>query len=246
MDAQEKLPKSETIRLRKRHVGWVITILSVVGAGRRYCQVFFQQEEPVFRGRQSVVKLFKTIFTYCPRVLELEEYFEFLLAIFMFPSRLRIRFVFFKTRGRGGDVWFRPLPHDTRAAGDAESLRWQGYDFDNWGTTSGAALHAFVINSSRDRSRIYSIGLRRITEQVCKVVYHRVSIRGGLISLWLYEENKLRDWKNVFTYSPLSSTHLWLRCSNFFNTSKKNSFGCAANRKSQRLVSAPTCTRQVW
>jgi hypothetical protein len=26
---------------------------------------------------------------------------------------------------------------------------------------------------------------------------------------------------------PLSFTHLWLRCSNFFNTSKKNYFGCA-------------------
>jgi hypothetical protein len=33
------------------------------------------------------------------------------------------------------------------------------------------------------------------------------------------------------TYSPLSSKHLWLRCSNFFNPSKKNSFGCAANKK---------------
>jgi hypothetical protein len=42
------------------------------------------------------------------------------------------------------------------------------------------------------------------------------------------------------TYSPLSSTHLWLRCSNFFNPSKKNSFGCAANRKSQWLISTPT------
>jgi hypothetical protein len=39
---------------------------------------------------------------------------------------------------------------------------------------------------------------------------------------------------------PLSSTHLWLRCSNFFNPSKKNSFGCAANRKSQILISTPT------
>jgi hypothetical protein len=33
---------------------------------------------------------------------------------------------------------------------------------------------------------------------------------GRLISLWFYKENKLRDWKNVFTYSSLSSTHLWL------------------------------------
>jgi hypothetical protein len=30
---------------------------------------------------------------------------------------------------------------------------------------------------------------------------------------------------------PLSPTHLWLRCSNFFNPSKKNSFGCAPNRE---------------
>jgi hypothetical protein len=30
---------------------------------------------------------------------------------------------------------------------------------------------------------------------------------------------------------PLSSTYLWLRCSNIFNPSKNNSFGCAANRE---------------
>jgi hypothetical protein len=30
----------------------------------------------------------------------------------------------------------------------------------------------------------------------------------GLMSLWLYKENKLQDGKNVFTYFPLSSTHL--------------------------------------
>jgi hypothetical protein len=43
------------------------------------------------------------------------------------------------------------------------------------------------------------------------------------------------------TYSPLSSTHLWLRCSNFFNPCKKNSFGCAANRKTRKAkdLSAP-------
>jgi hypothetical protein len=67
---------------------------------------------------------------------------------------------------------------------------------------------------------------------------------GGLISLWLYKENnKLRDWKKCiyYTYSPLSSTHLWLRCSNFFNPSKKNSFGCATNRKigKDKHLSAP-------
>jgi hypothetical protein len=57
-------------------------------------------------------------------------------------------------------------------------------------------------------------------------------LRRGLISLWLYKENKLRDENYIYsTYSPLSSTHLWLRCSNFFNPSKKNSFGCAASKK---------------
>jgi hypothetical protein len=66
----------------------------------------------------------------------------------------------------------------------------------------------------------------------------------GLISLWLYEaNNKLRDWKNVFTLHvpPMTSTHLWLRCSNFFNPSKKNSFGFAANREIGKAIdlSAP-------
>jgi hypothetical protein len=77
-------------------------------------------------------------------------------------------------------------------------------------------------------------------------------IRGGLISLWLYKENKLRDWKMyLLCIFPPSSTQLWIRCSNFFNSSKRNSFGCAANRKSQRLISTPTYTRssfrhQMW
>jgi hypothetical protein len=64
---------------------------------------------------------------------------------------------------------------------------------------------------------------------------------GGLISLWLYKgNNKLRDWKTVFTYFPLSSTHLWLCYCIFFNPPKKIPFGCAANRKSQTLISNPT------
>jgi hypothetical protein len=60
-----------------------------------------------------------------------------------------------------------------------------------------------------------------------------VHVRRRLISIRLYKENsKLRDSKCIyFTYSPLSSKHLRLRCSNFFNPSKKNSLGCAANRK---------------
>jgi hypothetical protein len=72
------------------------------------------------------------------------------------------------------------------------------------------------------------------------------TIRGRLISLWLDKENnKLRDWKNVFTYLPLSSTHLWVRCSNFFNPAKKNSFGCAANTKTGKAkdLSAPLRNR---
>jgi hypothetical protein len=39
----------------------------------------------------------------------------------------------------------------------------------------------------------------------------------GLISLWLYkEENKLRDGKNMFTYSPLSATYLLLLFINLY------------------------------
>jgi hypothetical protein len=62
---------------------------------------------------------------------------------------------------------------------------------------------------------------------------------GGLISLWLYKENnKLRDWKSVFTLHIPPELHtLMTSLFNFFNPSKKHSFGCAANRKSQ--ISAP-------
>jgi hypothetical protein len=103
--------------------------------------------------------------------------------------------------------------------------------------------------------------LRSAIEGGCKLYIHNsmsnfhgsllnsmFRIRGGLISLWVYKENnKLRDWKKCIysTYPPLSSTHLWLRCSKFFNPSKKNCFGCAANRKirnrkSQKLITTST------
>jgi hypothetical protein len=69
-------------------------------------------------------------------------------------------------------------------------------------------------------------------------------IWGGLISLWLYKENsKLLDWKLYLLYIfPLSSTHLWLRCSNFFNDSRNILVVVLriGNRKSQRLISTPT------
>jgi hypothetical protein len=55
----------------------------------------------------------------------------------------------------------------------------------------------------------------------------------GAVSLWLYKENKLWDWKNVFSLRiPLwALPHLWLLCSNFFNLSKKNYFVCVENNK---------------
>jgi hypothetical protein len=68
----------------------------------------------------------------------------------------------------------------------------------------------------------------------------------GLISLWLYKENKQWDWKNVFTlHIPLWAPHTYNFVLTSLNHPKKKSFGCAANRKignskSQRLISTPT------
>jgi hypothetical protein len=94
---------------------------------------------------------------------------------------------------------------------------------------------------------------------------HRITVRSdylgeeGPISHILYEgrgtdkslalsrkQQAMGLKKYIFSaYPPLSSTHLRLCCSNFFNQPKKNSFGCAANRKRgkrkiQRLISTPT------
>jgi hypothetical protein len=46
----------------------------------------------------------------------------------------------------------------------------------------------------------------------------------------------------IYIFPPELHTHLWLRCSNFFNPSKKNSFVCAVNRKAKDL-SAPLRSR---
>jgi hypothetical protein len=60
------------------------------------------------------------------------------------------------------------------------------------------------------------------------------------------KQQSMRLKKCIYSrYCPLSSTHLWLRYSNFFNPFKKTYFGCAANRKlgnrkSQRLISITT------
>jgi hypothetical protein len=59
-----------------------------------------------------------------------------------------------------------------------------------------------------------------------------------LISFWLYKESNLKDWKNVFTYSPMNSAGLWLCCSNSFHLSKKSCFRCAANHPSPANVAS--------
>jgi hypothetical protein len=46
-------------------------------------------------------------------------------------------------------------------------------------------------------------------------------MRGRLISLWLYKENKLWDWKNIYTLHIPPDLHTRLHCSNFFNPSSK-------------------------
>jgi hypothetical protein len=95
-------------------------------------------------------------------------------------------------------------------------------------------------HAAQMRTRAAAVGSQRLTA--------RATARPSGAMFCLYKENnKLRDRKKkciYSTYSPLSSTHLWLRCSKFFNPSKKNSFGCAANRKignrkSQRLSKHP-------
>jgi hypothetical protein len=48
----------------------------------------------------------------------------------------------------------------------------------------------------------------------------------------------------TYIYSALSYTHLWLRCSNFFNPSQKNYFNYVANKKIGKAndLSAPLHT----
>jgi hypothetical protein len=74
------------------------------------------------------------------------------------------------------------------------------------------------------------------------------------MSLALWRKQQATGLKKCIysTYSPLSSTHLWLRCSNFFNPSKKNYFVCAANMKigkakdlSATLLNKFNCYRNI-
>jgi hypothetical protein len=66
------------------------------------------------------------------------------------------------------------------------------------------------------------------------------SIWGGLISLWIYKENKLRHWKNVFTLNiPFSAPHAYDLVVLTYLTHPRKILLCAANRKSRRLIRTP-------
>jgi hypothetical protein len=56
-------------------------------------------------------------------------------------------------------------------------------------------------------------------------------MRGADKSLALQRKLQVRGLKKCIYIFPPELHTLRLRCSNFFNPSKKNSFGCAANRK---------------
>jgi hypothetical protein len=64
-------------------------------------------------------------------------------------------------------------------------------------------------------------------------IHERQYMRGADKHLALLRKQQAMGLKTCIycTYYPLSSIHLWLNCPNFFNPSKKNSFGFAANKK---------------
>jgi hypothetical protein len=106
-----------------------------------------------------------------------------------------------------------------------------------------AAFFCFVSHNETSSSNTEAWGETGLVK-----LLNRHIQEGALINLWLYKgNNKLQDWKNVFTlHIPLDlHIHLWLRCSNFFNPWKIHSYGCAANtkignKKSQKFISTPT------
>jgi hypothetical protein len=85
-----------------------------------------------------------------------------------------------------------------------------------------------------------------------QIAERRVASQEGLSCMELmalYRKHQATGLKKKCIYSTYSPpelhTHLRLRCSNFFNPSKKNSFVCAANRKIEnwkrpRLISTTT------
>jgi hypothetical protein len=75
-------------------------------------------------------------------------------------------------------------------------------------------------------------------------IYVDVNLFEGLICLWLLKKITSHGIENMYflyKFSPELNTHLWLRCSSFFNPFKKNSFGCAANHPLQ-LIWPPQCS----
>jgi hypothetical protein len=88
------------------------------------------------------------------------------------------------------------------------------------------------------RQRQYSSSFHHSTafihlHKIEKLIFTLRNTRGADKSLGFIKKTSYGIEKMYLLYIfPLSSsTRLWLRCSNFFNPSKKNSFGCAANRK---------------
>jgi hypothetical protein len=95
----------------------------------------------------------------------------------------------------------------------------------------------------------YKINLKGYTWIAAPTTEFRFAVtlvlHGADKSLALQRKQQATALKNVFTPhippSPLSFTQLWLRCSNFFNPSKENSFGYAANRCPQLMC--PHCSK---
>jgi hypothetical protein len=80
---------------------------------------------------------------------------------------------------------------------------------------------------------VYGIFMTDVGTQIT-VVYkyntrgRELIIFGFIKKIASYEIKKM----HFFNLSTLSSIHLWLRSSNFFSSSKKNYFGCVANKPS--------------
>jgi hypothetical protein len=98
---------------------------------------------------------------------------------------------------------------------------------------------------SRRRGEEKNLSPYRVSNSKPSTVYPVASsYERGRVSTWVYKKKSYEVEKNLFTlHIPLSSTHLCLRCSNFFNPFKKKNFFCfPTNMKSQRLISTPKYT----
>jgi hypothetical protein len=83
-------------------------------------------------------------------------------------------------------------------------------------------------------------------EYPTNVISAAITYMRGLIGLWLYKENnKLRDWKMYLRIPPWAPHAYNFVALTSLTHPRKNSFGCAANRKignreSQTLISTTT------